>query len=134
VHIPPKVAACDIGIKMRPGLVPVRRQTSSTTGMKMATAAVLLMKADSPPITSMMTTVSRASEYPRGANNRRTRKESAPVRSMPAESTSTEATEIVAGWLKPAKASAGVSTPVNSSAIMASSAVISGGSFSRMKL
>ncbi len=110
------------------------RQTSITIGMKIATAAVLLMKAEIAPISAIIATVNSNSDLPSGASTRRARKVSAPVRSMAAESTSTAATEIVAGWLKPEKASPGFSTPVISSAMIASKAVKSGGIFSRTKL
>lgn len=103
---------CDIGISTRPGLAPLRRQASITTGMKTATAAVLLTNAESALMTAMMAMVKSSSDFPRGVSSRRARKR-----------TSTAATEIVAGWLKPEKASAGVNTPVKSRASSVSTAL-----------
>jgi hypothetical protein len=79
VPIPPKVAACDIGIRMRFGLAPLRRHTSMTTGMKTATAAVLLINAESAPMVIMITIVSLSSELPIGVTRRRAMCVRAPV-------------------------------------------------------
>src|ERR671919_3022111 len=116
VHIPPKVAACDIGIKTRLGLAPVRRHTSMTTGIKTATAAVLLTKAEIELIITIITMVRVSSEFPIGVSSRRAIYVRAPVRSTAADKTNTAATEIVAGWLNPENASYGVNTPVSSNA------------------
>src|SRR5919112_6424005 len=99
--MPPKVAACDIGISTRLGLAAVRRHTSMTTGIKTATAAVLLMNAEIAAMITIITTVSVSSEFPMGVSNRRAIYVRAPVRSTPADKTRTAATEIVAGWLNP---------------------------------
>ena len=105
VHMPPKVAACDIGMRTRLGLAPVRRHTSITTGIKTATAAVLFTKAEIELMITMITTVSVSSEFPRGVSTRRAIYVRAPVRSTPADNTNTAATEMVAGWLNPENAS-----------------------------
>ncbi len=61
VHDPPKSDAKDRGINNLDGLVSMRRAMASTGGRRMATAAVLLMKAETTPTATIM-----AMRAPRG--------------------------------------------------------------------
>lgn len=54
VQTPPNIAANDRGMRNREALVPVSRATPRTIGRKMATAAVLLIKAEMRPMVSIM--------------------------------------------------------------------------------
>ncbi len=54
VHAPPKMDMKERGMSSREGLMSIVRDRPKKTGMNMATAAVLLMKADMPPTSSRM--------------------------------------------------------------------------------
>ncbi len=117
----------------RPAGSPVSLAMASTTGRKMATAAVLLMKAESRPMVSISTTMTSRKLIRAKRARSVTRMLTAPVRNSPAERTNIAPTVTVAGLLKPPMASWGVMSPESSRVAIRISAVRSTGSRSVAK-
>jgi len=128
VQTPPNMEAKESGSKSRPAWKPQSLAMVSITGRKIATAAVLLMKADKRPTISIITTsTSQKLTRPSRARLLPSRL-TEPVLNRPADSTNMAPTVTVAGLLKPATASSGAIMPDSSMAPMMIMAVRSTGS------
>lgn len=115
VQTPPNIEAKESGISSFEGLIPASRANPRTIGRKMATAAVLLMKAETRPTGAMReTSVGRRPRRPTLVS-RLPRRLTAPVWTRPALSTNMAATVTVAVLLKPEMACSGVRIPLTRS-------------------
>ena len=121
VIMPPRMVAKERGISERAGLRPALRAVWISTGISRASAATLFMKADSTapilPISAIWPPRPRAL-----STSVRVIRSTAPDRTSPAETTSTSATMIVAGWPKPENASLVGTTPSTTPVIRAAKA------------
>ena len=97
----------------------------AVTGKRMATAPVVLMKAESMATTTMMMISSLTSLVPAIRLKRLPTISATPVCTNPLPTTKSAATMSTTEFEKPASASAGVSRPVNISAMIVNSATIS---------
>ena len=118
VTMPPRMVAKLSGIRLRPGERPALRAVWMSTGISSASAATLFMKAESTapmaPISAMWLPSDRVL-----STRVRVIRNTAPERTRPAETISTSATTIVAGWPKPAKAWSEGTTPSTTPTISA---------------
>jgi len=133
VHTPPNIEANESGINSFEGLTFVSRATPSTIGKKIATAAVLLMKADIAPIISIVVTTDSQKLCLPIVTSAEPKKLTAPVLNNPALRTNIAPTVTVAVLLKPEIPSSGEMVLLNNSAAMTKSAIKSTGSFSVAK-
>ncbi len=101
VQTPPNCDAYESGIKNREAGAPLLALAASTMGRKIATAAVLLMKAETAQVTAISATTSR-NRWPASRPSPGPSHPIAPVCRRPALSTNIAATVSVAGLLKPA--------------------------------
>ena len=130
VHMPPNMEAKERGISSFEGLVSARRATTITTGIRIATAAVLFRNDDNTP-TPTISTNSISPELCRASlPSALPTKFTAPLRNIPALSTNIAPTVTVAVLANPASPSAGVSTRKTSSTIMTRIATMSVENFS----
>ena len=108
--MPPNIEANESGISNFDGLVSALRATTMTTGIRIATAAVLFRNDDNTP-TPTIRTKSISPELCRASlPSPLPTKFTAPLRNIPALSTNIAPTVIVAVLAKPANPSAGVNT------------------------
>ncbi len=130
VQTPPNIEANDNGISSREGLMFADRLTSSTIGSRIATTAVLLMKAEKAPATIIVSRIASQENLRPIRVNSAVAAFKAPVRDRPALSTNIAATVTVAGLPRPERPCSGVTTRVTMSAMATKIAVRSTGSFS----
>ena len=107
-----------------------RRATTITTGIRIATAAVLFRKDESTPTPVISTNSIRLMLRRASLLRALPTKFTAPLRNIPALSTNIAPTATVALLAKPAKPSVGLSTPATRSATMMRMATMSVESFS----
>ena len=121
VAMPPRMVAKLSGISDSEGERPALRAVWMSTGISNASAATLFMKADStaptPPISAIWPPSRREL-----STSVRVIRNTAPERTSPAETTSTSATTMVAGWPKPLNALSVGTTPSTTPAISAENA------------
>ena len=125
VSMPLTNAAMLSGIISRLGAVPVLPQMRKTTGMKIATTAVELIRAPRPPTTSISNTRRRVSLVPADAFNQSPSRLATPVRTRPSPMTKSAAIRTMLESLKPASASLTLMMPVNGSATIMINATMS---------
>ena len=113
VSMPLTNAATLSGIISRLGGVPVLPQIRRTTGMKIATTAVELMRAPSPPTATISNTRRRVSLVPADAFNQSPSRLATPVRTKPSPITKSAAIRTILESLNPANASLMLMMPVN---------------------
>ena len=101
-----------------------------TTGISIATAAVLFRNAERTPTLSIITRYAALKLRLATRSNRRPTQSTAPLRASPADSTNIAPTVMVAGLAKPASPSSGVTIPVTTTVTASSSATTSVASFS----
>src|SRR5918997_4512040 len=115
VQTPPNIEANESGISSFEGLTLMSLASESMTGMKTATAAVLLAKAETAPTKSIIeTSAYQKLRLPSRTSNAPTEL-SAPVFDSAALRTNIAPTVTVAGLLKPANPSPGETMPLNKS-------------------
>ncbi len=121
VSVPPSMPKKLTGSSNREACIFRRRAMSTTSGMATATAAVLLMKADTPPTRPAMIRIMRNSEFPISGKRRLPSTWINPERCMPADRMNMASTVTVAVLDRPDKPSRTVgkadcrSTPRSSS-------------------
>ena len=125
VSIPPIEPAKAMGISRRVGATPTLVQRFRATGMKTATAPVLLMNADRPATTSISNTRRRTSLVPATPMSQLPMENATPVRKRPSPTIKRPAINMTRGSPKPAKASFGESRPVSNKASTTRMATIS---------
>lgn len=101
VQTPPNWLAKEIGISSRDGDSRRFLARVMVNGMKIATVAVLMMKADSTAIAPQRTPRRRASPEPAIPSRRRASQSTEPVRISPPLNTNIAVTVAVAGLAKP---------------------------------
>ena len=124
VVMPPRMVPNASGISTRPGGSSRRVASWIATGINSAIAPTLFMKPDN--TAPSPTSAARLQLAPAFFGIVwRTSTSTAPDSCKPRLSTSTQATEITAGWPKPAKASAGTISPASTQASSAPAATMS---------
>ncbi len=113
------------GIIRRDGAVCMRMETLSTTGIKMATTPVELIKAPSPATVSISRTSILVSLLPATSTSQAPILVATPVRTRPSPMIKSAAIRMTLGSLKPEKASLRVSVPLKTKATITSRATAS---------
>ena len=114
VQVPPSMAKNDRGIIRALGLICLSWLARSTMGMNTATAAVLLMNADTGAVTSPIISTSIVVLDGARCSSRSPRNCTTPLDCSPALSTNMQATVTVAGFENPDNASPGSSKRIAS--------------------
>ena len=127
VPMPASTVRKERGISRRDGETPSRRHQRSTTGMNIATTAVLLSTALKGPTTTASNSNCWDRSAPAKPASQRSIGSRAPVRTTAALITNIATTARVAGLPKPARACWGVSQPARAAAITRASATSSRG-------
>jgi hypothetical protein len=125
VQAPPNSDAKDKGINILEGLSPQRRANSMVTGKKIATAAVLFIKADTKATTIIKRKVVQKALLPLKRVIHPAASSKTPVFWSPALSTNMAATETVATFEKPAIPCSGVKMPDAKSTVITRAATTS---------
>jgi hypothetical protein len=113
VSMPPSSDEKDRGMSRRAGLIPTRRAMATTTGMRMATVPVELMKLELTALAAMMTAMRRRSVEPPSRVSCSPSQAVTPEPCRPAPTTNSPAISRTTELENPARASFGVSTPVS---------------------
>ena len=113
------------GIIRRDGEICMRMETLNTTGMKIATTPVELIKAPSPATVSIKKTSILVSLLPATLTSHEPILVATPVRTRPSPIINRAAIRITLGSLKPEKASGRVKVPLSTKATITSSATAS---------
>ena len=122
----PLISAAKLsGIISRPGDMPRFCEMRSTTGMKMATTAVELIREPRPPTAAISKTSRRFSLLPAVASSQSPSRRATPVRTRPSPMTKSAAIRMIDESANPASASFMVMTPVKGIATITSSATAS---------
>ena len=116
VPTPASTVRKESGISSCEGEVPRRWHQRSTSGMNIATTAVLLITAERGPTTRASKRICTAGPRSSKRANQRSIGSKAPLRTRAALITNIATTVITAGLPKPAKASAGLSHPTSTEA------------------
>ena len=130
VHMPPNMEAKERGISSFEGLVFARRATTITTGIRIATAAVLFRNDDNTPTPTIRTNSISGGLCRASLPSALLTKFTAPLRNIPALRTNIAPTVTVAVLANPANPSAGVSTRKTNNTIRTRIATMSGENFS----
>jgi hypothetical protein len=106
VIMPPRMVAKESGIRVSAAARFALAAASRSSGIRSASAATLLMTADSAAPTTAMTPI-WTGKARSGATTRRAMRSTAPELTRPRETISTSAMMTTAGWPKPSKADSG---------------------------